>query len=101
MTAARKRTHTPNFSKEIAAIVRAGLLPRLVRHKACNADSPLHRENLKTVVRSALEKSADRVEELEKLLAEWEETARLDPAMYMPERNDLRVRTRAALGVKA
>ena len=33
MTAARKRTHTPNFSKEIAAIVRAGLLPRLVRHK--------------------------------------------------------------------
>lgn len=30
MTAARKRTHAPNFAKEIAAIVRAGLLPRII-----------------------------------------------------------------------
>lgn len=37
---------------------------------ACNADHPVHRENLKAVVRSALEKAADRIDELEKRLAD-------------------------------
>jgi hypothetical protein len=36
---------------------------------ACNADHPVHRENLRVVVRSALEKAADRIDELEKALA--------------------------------
>lgn len=37
---------------------------------ACNADHPLHRENLKATVRTALENAADRIDELEKRLAD-------------------------------
>jgi hypothetical protein len=66
---------------------------------ACNADHPTHRERLKGVVRTALERAADRLELVAGLLMEWEEVASYDASMWMPEEDDVRKRTRAALGI--